>query len=292
MEILFDFSHHLRREKNLSFHTIKGYTADIRDFLHFLSRRSKKLDQIDYSVIREYLSLMIKKKLSQTTVARKVSSLRCFLRFLLTRGILYNFPVSALRSPRIQRKIPDYLEEEEVEKLLNHVPQDENFLVKRDKAILELLYATGMRIAEIVGLNLNDVDLGEAVVKVKGKRQKERLVPVGSYAVTALREYLIHRQEKACQGEGALFLNRFGRRMSDRALRKRLKLYIDRAKILKDVTPHTLRHSFATHLLNRGADLRSVQELLGHERLSTTQVYTHITPRRLREVYHKSHPRA
>jgi len=291
MVTLSDFYDYLRWGKNLSSHTVRGYISDIEDFLKFLEEKSKKIEEIEYSLIREYLATVLKKGRKHSTLARKISSLRCFFRFLLSRGILTNFPISALRGPRIRRKIPSYLEEEEVEKLLN-VVAGEGFFLQRDRAALELLYATGIRIAEMVGLDLNDVDFMSELARVKGKRGKERLVPVGKYALRALKEYLKWREEKASPEMKALFLNKFGERISDRSLRKRLKLYLDRVEILKPITPHTLRHSFATHLLNRGADLRSVQELLGHERLSTTQIYTHITPRHLKEIYQRSHPRA
>lgn len=291
MSTLSDFSSYLRWERNLSLHTVRGYLSDIENFLKFLEKKRKEVKEIEYPLVREYLAAVLKKGKKHSTLARKVSSLRCFLRFLLSREILINFPISALRGPRIRRKIPSFLEEEEVEKLLN-TATGEGFLLQRDRAALELLYATGMRIAEMVGLDLNDVDFSAEVVRVKGKRGKERIIPVGKYALGALREYLKWREEKTRPGVKALFLNKFGERISDRSLRNRLEIYLDKAGILKPITPHTFRHSFATHLLNRGADLRSVQELLGHERLSTTQVYTHITPRHLKEVYQKSHPRA
>lgn len=292
MKTLPDFSDYLRWEKNLSQHSVRSYVFDIKDFLDFLDKKGKKIPEITYPLIREYLGILLKeKKRKHSTLARRVSSLRCFLRFLLNRGILSNFPVLALRGPRIRREIPCFLEEDEVNRLLD-TTGGERFFLKRDQAALEILYATGIRIAEMVGLNVGDIDFTSQILRVKGKGDKERLVPVGRYALRAVKEYLKWREEKVHPGEDALFLNRFGRRMSDKALRNRLKFYLDKAGISKPVTPHTLRHSFATHLLNRGADLRSVQELLGHERLSTTQVYTHITPKHLREVYSRSHPRA
>jgi integrase/recombinase XerC len=291
MSTLSDFSDYLRWERNLSSHTVRGYISDIENFLKFLGKKRKEVKEIEYPLVREYLAAVLKKGKRHSTLARKVSSLRCFLRFLLSREILINFPISALRGPRMRRRIPSFLEEEEVEKLLN-TAIGEGFFFQRDRAALELLYATGMRIAEMVGLDLNDVDFSAEAIRVKGKRGKERIIPVGKYALKALREYLKWREEKIRPGVKALFLNKFGERISDRSLRDRLELYLDKAGILKPITPHTFRHSFATHLLNRGADLRSVQELLGHERLSTTQVYTHITPRHLKEVYQKSHPRA
>ena len=178
-----------------------------------------------------------------------------------------------------------------MQRLLDEIRGD-GFSFQRDKAMLELLYATGIRIAELVGLDMNDIDFNAELIKVKGKRNKERMVPVGKYAIDALKEYLKWREKKISGEVKALFVNKFGERISDRSARERLKIYIRKVGIDKNITPHTLRHSFATHLINRGADLRAVQELLGHERLSTTQIYTHITPSHLKEVYTRAHPRA
>ncbi len=291
MKILSDFLNFLQQEKGLSFYTIKGYSSDAKDFLKYLEKKGKEVKEINYSIVREYLATLIQKNKKHSTLARKISSLRCFFRFLCSREILKNFPVSGLKGPKIRRKIPEILDEKEIEELLEGM-RGEGFSFQRDKAALELLYATGIRIAEMVGLNIEDVDFDAEIIRVKGKRGKERLVPIGSYAIEALKNYL-NLREKVCKRETkALFLNRFGERISDRAMRERLRIYLEKVGISKHITPHTLRHSFATHLLNRGADLRSVQELLGHERLATTQVYTHVTPKRLKEVYEKSHPRA
>ncbi|MCD6318706.1 tyrosine recombinase XerC, partial [Candidatus Aerophobetes bacterium] len=245
----------------------------------------------DYPKVREYLSFLLDKGLEKSTLARRVSSLRCFFHYLQIKGYISSFPLSFLRSPKLKKKIPSFLEEDEVEKLLNGI-EGGGFSFLRDKAFLELLYGTGMRIAELIGLNIQDVDFGSELIKVRGKRGKERLVPFGSFAAEALNNYLAVREEKFGSLKEAIFLNKFGNRVSDRWMRKRLKNYLRQTGILKPATPHTLRHSFATHLLNRGADLRSVQELLGHEKLSTTQVYTHITPKRLKQVYEEAHPRA
>jgi len=290
-QIISDFLNYLKEEKNLSLFTVKGYISDIKDFFKFLQKKKRKIEEIDYSLLREYLRLLMGEGKKSSTVARKVSSLRCFFDFLKKRKLLEDFSVSVLRCPKIRRKIPSFLTEKEMEEVLDGV-RGEGFFFWRDKAMLELAYATGMRVSELVGLEVNDIDFYAEIVKVKGKRGKERLVPVGKYALSAIKEYLRWRREKVSPDEKALFVNRFGEKISDRSVRKRLKMYIDRVGIEKNVTPHTLRHSFATHLLNRGADLRVVQELLGHERLSTTQVYTHITPSRLKKVYLRSHPRA
>jgi len=291
MQYLLDFSVYLEQERNLSSQTVKAYTSDIKDFLNFLENKGKKIEHINYSLIREYIGSLMEKGKKYTTLARKISSLRSFLRFLSSREILVDFPTSALRSPRLKRKIPSFLDEEEMATLLDQI-EGEGFCFSRDKAAFELLYATGMRIAELVSLNVDSIDFNEEIVRVKGKRGKERLVPMGKYAQLALKEYLEYRKGKIAPGERALFLNKFGERISDRYMRERLNKYLKKVGINKHITPHTLRHSFATHLLNRGADLRSVQELLGHERLSTTQIYTHITPSHLKKVYDRSHPRS
>lgn len=291
MQIIFDFLNYLKEEKNLSLSTVKGYTSDIKDFLKFLKQKGKEIPEIDYPLVREYLGVLMGKGKEHTTLARKTSSLRCFFQFLRTKKKLDNFPTQALRGPKIKRRIPSFLDEEEMEKLLVNM-QGRGFFFHRDKTAVELLYATGMRIQELAGLDIEDIDFGAELVRVKGKRDKERLIPVGKYALDALKEYLQWREKKVCSGVEALFVNKFGRRISGRAVRERLGMYIERVGIDKHVSPHTLRHCFATHLINRGADLRAVQELLGHERLSTTQVYTHITPSHLKEVYLQSHPRA
>ena len=291
MEILPDFLDYLKRERGLSPLTVKGYTSDVEDFLKFLSRGKKNISEVDYRLVREYLRLLMDKGREHSTLARRTSSLRCFFQFLRAQGALKNFPVLSLRGPKVKRKIPLYLDEEEVEKLLETM-QGDGFSFCRDKAMLEVLYATGMRVAELVSLDGGDVDFDAELVKAKGKRGKERLIPIGTYALDALKAYLPWRDRKTSGDEKALFVNKFGKRISDRATRGRLRIYVERVAIDKNVTPHTLRHCFATHLINRGADLRSVQELLGHERLSTTQIYTHITPSHLKEVYMRSHPRA
>ncbi|RLE08806.1 site-specific tyrosine recombinase XerD [Candidatus Aerophobetes bacterium] len=291
MKWLNEFGQYLRDERGLSSHTCRGYISDIKDFLNFLSFKKKNVKKVNYSMVREYLGILQRQGRQKSTLARRVASLRSFFYYLYLKGHLTSFSLSSLRSPKLDKRIPSYLEEDEVERLL-HTTQKKGFFHCRDRAILEVLYATGMRVSEMVNLNVEDVNLLEEMVKVRGKGNKERIIPLGSYAIRALRDYLEKRREKAEPGERGVFLNRFGRRLSDTGIRKRLSKYLKLADIPKRVTLHTLRHSFATHLLNRGADLRSVQELLGHERLSTTQVYTHITPRRLKEVYQKSHPRA
>jgi len=285
------FHRYLEEEKNLSSHTVKSYTSDIKDFLKFLLSQKEDLKEVGYPKVREYLGLLQKKERRKSTLARRVASLRSFFHFLYLKGYLRSFPLSGMRGPKQGRKIPIYLEEEEVQRLLN-AAKGEDFVRLRDRAILELLYATGMRAAELVNLEVEDLDFGSETVKVQGKGSKERIIPVGSYAVKALTTYLSMRKEEVKPGVKALFINRFGTRLSDRSLRKKMNQYLELANIQKAAGPHILRHSFATHLLNRGADIRSIQELLGHERLSTTQVYTHLNTRRLKKIYQAAHPRA
>jgi len=291
IEWLGRFQQYLTQERNLSPHTVKSYKSDIKDFLNFLSSRGKELKEVRYPVVREYLSSLRRKELQKSTLARRVSALRSFFRYLYFKKYLSSFVLSSLRGPKLEKKIPSFLEEEEVEKLLESV-EGKDFFHYRDKAALELLYATGMRVAELVGLNMEDIDFAGETVKVKGKGGKERIIPLGSYALKALTTYIELREKKIKPGVQALFLNRSGQRLSDRYLRKKLNRYLELVDIHKASGPHSLRHSFATHLLNRGADIRSVQELLGHERLSTTQIYTHLSIKRLKEVYRKTHPRA
>jgi len=249
------------------------------------------LREVGYPTVREYLGSLQKKERRKSTLARRVASLRSFFYFLYLKGHLESFPLSGMRGPKRGRKIPVYLEEEEVQRLLN-AAEGEDFIHLRDRAILELLYATGMRAAELVNLEVENIDFGSETVKVLGKGSKERIIPVGSYAVKALTTYLPMRKDKVKPGVNAIFVNRFGGRLSDRSLRKKMNKYLELAHIQKAAGPHILRHSFATHLLNRGADIRSIQELLGHERLSTTQIYTHLNTRRLKEIYQTTHPRA
>ncbi len=286
-----NFGVYLREEKNLSALTVKSYLSDIRDFLQFLSSQKRFVSDIDYPVVRGYLAALHRKSLARSTLARRVAALRVFFHYLYLKGKLTSFPLMSLRAPKLEKRIPSFLEEDEVARLLESVER-KNFSGLRDRAALELLYGTGMRVAELVNLDLENVGLREEIVKIKGKGDKERIVPLGRWALDALIQYLEERERKTQQGVKALFLNKSGTRLSDRAVRKRLSKYLELAGISKSASPHTLRHSFATHLINRGADLRSVQELLGHERISTTQIYTHVSPKRLKEVYEKSHPRA
>ena len=283
------FIRFLEIEKNYSPHTILNYKLDLVNFKRFLG--AQELEKVDYLFLRRYLALLKEKHLGTRTVGRRLSALRSFFRFLVRDGYLKVNPIQMLSSPKLDKHLPQFLTEEEAAKLIESAfakaQDDEPGL--RDRAILEMFYSTGMRISELVGLNIDDVDFVGGVAKVLGKGRKERIVPVGDIAAGTVRKYLDKRKKK---DEAALFLNKYGTRISARGVRYLTRKYLKAIGMREGVSPHTLRHSFATHLLNRGADLRTVQELLGHANLSTTQIYTHLTTEKLKNVYDKAHPRA
>lgn len=282
------FVRYLEIEKNYSKHTILNYKLDLRDFKEFLA--GADIEKVDYLLLRKYLAVLKQKNLAARTVGRRLSALRSFFRFLTREGYLKSNPILSLSSPKLDKHLPSFLTEEEVAKLIEAAftrdQEDEKGL--RDRAILEMFYSTGLRISELVGTSIDDIDFISGIVKVMGKGRKERIVPIGDTAIIAIRKYLQKRKKQ----ESALFLNKNGRRLSTRGVRGIVGKYIRLTGLRQGVSPHTLRHSFATHLLNRGADLRTVQELLGHANLSTTQIYTHLTTERLKDVYDKAHPRA
>lgn len=276
---------YLEIEKNASKHTILNYQRDLDEFKKFLGET--QLENVDYLALRKFLSTLREKNLKSRSISRKLSCLRSFFRFLNREGFLKNDPTQAVSSPKLERYLPIFLTEDEVTKLIES-PEAKELSGLRDRAILETFYSTGIRISELVGLNLENIDFFGAVVKVSGKGKKERLVPIGDKALRAIRDYTEQRRQLV----PAVFLNKNGRRITDRGVRLVLDKYIQRTALRENISPHSLRHSFATHLLNRGADLRSVQELLGHANLSTTQIYTHLTTEKLKSVYDKAHPRA
>ncbi|PIQ85639.1 MAG: tyrosine recombinase XerC [Candidatus Omnitrophica bacterium CG11_big_fil_rev_8_21_14_0_20_45_26] len=282
------FFRYLEVERNASNYTIKNYQIDLRDFFEFLN--SKSPIQIDYLEIRRYLGFLKEKNYQKSTISRKLACLRSFFKFLTRENFVKSNPAAGIQSPKKEKKLPAYLELSEIEQLLN-APNGKNWEEKRDQAILETLYSAGIRVGELMGLNDDDVELLSGYLKVRGKGKKERIVPVGAMAVKALQAYLGVRP-KHLKEKGALFVNRFGTRLTDRSVRRLLIKYAKRIGLKKEISPHMLRHTFATHLLDRGADLRSVQELLGHENLSTTQIYTHVSTKRLREAFDSAHPRA
>lgn len=283
------FINYLKIEKNASEHTILNYSLDLKDFNKFLG--DKTVESVDYISLRKYLAHIRGRDYSKRTVARKLATLRSFFKFLYREGYLKKNPASSIATPKLDRKLPLFLDTDEVVKLIE-APDKKDLTELRDRAILETLYSTGIRVSELVSLNLDRIDFISGVVKVLGKGRKERLTPIGDKALRIIRDYLDRRDVKKLTDKKAVFLNKNGGRLTDRSVRRIVGKYIKRVSLRDGISPHTLRHSFATHLLNRGADLRSVQELLGHMNLSTTQIYTHVTTKRMKEVYDKSHPRA
>jgi tyrosine recombinase XerC len=290
------FITYLKVERNYSKHTVSSYDFDLSDFLKFLTDEngvSSSIEDVDHLTIRSYLANLQERQLSRSTVVRRLSSLRSFFKYLCRRGYLETDPALALSSPKSQRKLPDFLEITEIDLLLS-APDTNDILGLRDQAIMELLYSTGMRVSELLSLDLTDVDHGNDIVKVRGKGKKERIIPIGGLAMTSLNNYLERRNElEGDESDQAIFLSERGNRIPDsKSIGRRITKYAQAVGIKKKITPHTFRHTFATHLLNAGADLRSVQELLGHTNLVTTQIYTHVTSDRLKKVYEKTHPRA
>jgi integrase/recombinase XerC len=283
------FITYLKVEKNSSPHTITNYTVDLDSFRTFLGE--KAVADVDHIVLRRFLAEMRAKSYAKRTIARKLASLRSFFKFLYREGLIKNNPISAISTPKLDKKLPVVLDVDKVARLVQS-PPDDTPEGSRDRAMLETLYSTGMRVSELVGLDIGDIDFISEVVKVLGKGSKERLIPIGRPAVDAIRRYLDKRKKRRVKENDAVFLNKSGRRLTDRSVRRVLDKYIRMTSIMEHVSPHSMRHSFATHLLDRGADLRSVQELLGHMNLSTTQIYTHVTMERLKSAYDKAHPRA
>ncbi len=287
-----DFLNFLSTEKNASFHTVKNYRVDLREFLKFLGK--KELSDVTYLDIRSFLAFLKQRSYSKSSVARKLACLRSFFKHLARENVLNSNPAAGIATPKREKKLPIFLDQEEITRLLE-APKKNTWEEMRDKAILEMLYSSGLRVSELVGLNHEDVDFFSGLLRVRGKGKKERIVPVGQMALNAIQGYSQHQSPKSDSGQGlkrALYINRSGGRLTDRSIRRMILKYAKRAALTKEVSPHTLRHSFATHMLDRGADLRSVQELLGHENLSTTQIYTHVTTKRLKEAYDAAHPRA
>lgn len=289
------FLEDLEHRRGLSGHTVKNYRSDLIQFAIFAdeSLEIDRVDQVDVVAIRAFLAELHQRGIARASIARKLASIRTFFRYLIREGALTQNPARLVSTPRLDKKIPARLEQSEVEKLLD-CPDASTGLGRRDRAMLELLYATGLRVGELVALDLARVDLDNALVKVLGKGNKERIVPFGELASDAIRTYLRDRLELVRRGRGtdALFLNARGGRLTARSVRRLLDRYLRDAALRSTLSPHSLRHAFATHLLERGCDLRSIQELLGHESLSTTQKYTNLSTQRLLDVYEKTHPKA
>lgn len=298
------FFDHLKYERNVSAHTLRNYMSDLEQFRDYLAppdangkRRDIDIHDIDHIRIRGYLSKLYQEKRRKTSIARKLATLRTFFKFLCREQVLELNPARLVASPRLEKKLPKVLPIDDVIRFIE-TPEQDTVLGKRDRAILELLYATGVRVAELTGLDLVDVDFRNESIRVFGKGRKERIVPFGSKAKQALQTYLSVRGELLAEASEelrdplAFFLNYQGTRITTRSVGRMIDKYLKECAMANDISPHSLRHSFATHLLSAGADLRAIQELLGHARLSTTQIYTHVSVEKLMEVYDKSHPRA
>lgn len=294
-EHLDKFITYLIAEKNASPYTVRNYRHEIKQFLGFLKEEGiDSWDGVDRLLLRRYLAWLQQRGYVKASIARRVSELRSFCRYLMREGILESNPIKAISSPKVPKRLPHVLSVQEMEALLM-APDTTKPQGRRDRAILEVLYASGIRIGELVGLDVGDFDRHRGELRVLGKGDKERVALLGRPAILALERYLRGGRGKLAKKDKArkaLFLNRFGGRLSARSVSYLVHKYAKQAGLEKRITPHVLRHSFATHLLDRGADLRVVQELLGHVRLATTQVYTHVTQSRARKVYLESHPRA
>jgi integrase/recombinase XerC len=294
---LASFLRHLAVEKNASAHTIKAYREDLgRAHLYWQTQLGKNasVQQISTRLVRGFIAHLHEQGMSKSTIARRLAAVRSWFRFLCRQGTLTSNPADGVRGPRKEKKLPRFLTEEKTEKLLHATEADESFGV-RDHAILETIYSAGLRVSEAVNLNVDDVNLDDCVLLVRGKGKKERLAFVGASAKEALTAWLAERG-KTLKENGkamdAVFTNRFGTRITTRSIGRLLAKYLRREGMAGQASPHSLRHSFATHLLDRGAEIRGVQELLGHRSLSTTQVYTHLSTNRLQQSYQKAHPRA
>lgn len=298
-----NFLIYLQVERNASPRTIESYQKDLFNGLDFFSLQLAKKDydikpqEIDHRLYRHYLASQHSRGLARSTMARRLAAWRSFYKYLLREKVIAENNLAKIISPKLEKRLPRFLYEEEAA-ILVEAPDLKRPLGVRDRALLEMLYGGGLRVNELVQLDLWDLDLSAGYVRVLGKKSKERLVPLGSQAIKALRNYLVDaRPEILARAQGkkidnGIFLNYCGERLSARGIRKILDKYARETKLTREISPHTLRHTFATHLLNAGADLRSVQKLLGHARLSSTQIYTHVTSERLKQVYRQAHPRA
>ena len=316
------FLNYLQTERNFSIHTIRSYSADLAQFCQFLvstedidalaaeptflkleqflpvdhlspERLTKRILTITPMEIRSYLAVLRRSDYSKATTARKLATMRSFYKYLVRTEKINSSPVSVIRTPKLDKRLPKFLDVQQIDALLE-TPDTQTLLGARDKAILETIYSAGLRISEVVSLNIEDLDEFGGALRIRGKGKKERLAPLGTKAIEAINSYMNMRSDLLgdASRKGPLFINRTRKRLSDRSVRRKLDKYLLMAGIPTHVSPHALRHSFATHMLNAGADLRSVQEMLGHQNLSTTQIYTHLTTSRLKEVYDKAHPLA
>lgn len=292
-----EFEQALISERNASPHTVKNYLHDLLDFRKYLLANQPEicpqglmiLEQISPLTLRSYMALLFQ-KLNPTSISRKLSTLRSFFKFWQKRGRITQNPAAVLHSPKAAKPLPRFLDIDETLKLIESMPTSD-LKTARNRSILELLYSCGLRVSELVGLNFSDFDFSQGTIRIRGKGSKERIVPVGQQALFALSQYKTYRDVKWGQKE-AIFLNNRGDRLNVRTIQRLIDTAIKNVDIGKKISPHVLRHTFATHMLNAGADLRSIQELLGHNSLSTTQRYTHVNIERLMSTYEKSHPKA
>lgn len=292
--VLQDFIYYLSVEKGLSSNTLDSYGRDLKKYLAFLKENGiKELPEAGREEISRFLNVQREKGLANTSVTRSLASIRSFYQFLLKEQLIQANPARELETPRSEKHLPNVLSCDDVDLLLEQ-PENGKAAGKRDKAMLEILYATGVRVSELVSLDMNNVNIKMGFLRCTGKGSKERMVPLGSAAIKSLQEYLKDGRGKMLKNkeEKALFVNQQGKRLTRQGFWKILKKYSRMAGINGEITPHTLRHSFATHLLENGADLRSVQEMLGHADISTTQIYTHLTRQKIKEIYNQTHPRA
>lgn len=281
------FIRYLDLEKGASSHTLRAYRKDLREFSESVKCEPNNIDIID---LRGFIAGQIQKGLNKTTVSRRLSSIRSFFKFLNREGYMKTNPAKLVSNPKVPKLLPRFLSVDDVFSLVEK-PEGIGFLPARNRAVLELLYSSGLRVSELSGINTDDIHIKECLIKIKGKGKKERIVPIGSKAIDAMKSYIIERMLLKSK-ERALFLNRMGKRLTERGVRRIVVKYARAIGIHGRIGPHTLRHSFASHLLQGGADLRVIQELLGHASLSTTQKYTHLDITHLMDVYDKAHPLA
>jgi tyrosine recombinase XerC len=287
------FVAYLKYEKNASPHTIAGYERDLLQLVQYLDEKNARLSQVDNLILRGFLASRYGKGEKKSTIARKLAAIRSFFQFCVRKRWTDHNPAKEVFTPKQDKTVPSFLTEEEMKEFLD-LPRTGKALDLRDKAMMELLYATGIRVSELVGINLEDMNFSERLIRIRGKGKKERLVPFGRVAEESLRSYLRVRPtiNKGKVETKAVFLNYLGKKLSTRSVERTVDKYIRRSALSRKISPHSLRHSFASHLLSRGADLRVIQELLGHESLATTQKYTHIDLKHIIDVYRKSHPRS
>lgn len=301
-EALTEFSQHLKYERNMSPHTLRNYESDLEQFRQFLFGIEKRddipVEQIDRLTIREWMAILHTAGKKKASIARKLASLRTLFQFLIREGKLESNPAKMVATPKIERKLPNHLSMEDAVRLIE-TPDANTDLGRRDRAILEFLYATGIRVGELVNIDLTDIDLRERMVRVLGKRRKERIVPFHEHALQALMHYLtesrpifLNNSPLTVRDDKACFLNYQGTRITTRSVGRMIDKYIKQCADVHKISPHSLRHTFATHMLDSGADLRDIQELLGHARLSTTQIYTQVSMEKMIDVYSKAHPKA